>query len=463
MATNTTNYNLKKPAATDNYNVADQNSNMDIIDAALTPTADPAQVPTGSTGKLSQWVSWITNRIKAITGGSNWYDAPATTLQAANTHANSTTAHSATSAATANRIMMRDASGRVKVAAPAVADDVARKDTVDALAGVGNTKTVKQVDDAVGQLAANMENIGDSVIVKSPTPPEGIVEGRLWLDESDNTYQGTIMEDYLAHKADGAKHIQYRASMGSGDIYDITLTDITGVASQIPDGYPISFKANINSSGIGSNYLRINNSSQVRMCKANSVTFAIKAGGIYTVRYNATTGNFILQGDGSEERQGDNVALASSVSGTTLKLRAPAGEYDGVDDNVTITDADFIAGNIKNGVDLFGLVGTSTDKAFASGTISVAGGPNSPRTIISGLGFTPRGFFVAMTDPYYNAHTSCAYCANIHGTNPVMLEDHYDKTVRRVFVDALPTTGQFSFQFYRVAAYNENMNWVAWA
>lgn len=78
--TNTTNYNLKKPATSDYYNVQDQNDNMDIIDAALKPTADPAQVPSGNVGKLVQWVSWIANRIKAITGGTNWYDDPPITL-----------------------------------------------------------------------------------------------------------------------------------------------------------------------------------------------------------------------------------------------------------------------------------------------------------------------------------------------------------------------------------------------
>lgn len=46
-------------------------------------------------------------------------------------HTNATSAHDATSAATASRIMMRDANGRAKVAAPAAADDIARKDTVD--------------------------------------------------------------------------------------------------------------------------------------------------------------------------------------------------------------------------------------------------------------------------------------------------------------------------------------------
>lgn len=72
-------------------------------------------------------------------------------------------------------------------------------------------------------------------------------------------------------------------------------------------------------------------------------------------------------------RAGDNACLASSVSGTTLKLRAPAGSYDGVDDNVTITDADFVEANIANGINLFGKAGTLVgapshgSQAFTSG------------------------------------------------------------------------------------------------
>jgi hypothetical protein len=44
-----------------------------------------------------------------------------------------TDVHDATPAATANRIVLRDADGRAKVAAPAASDDIARKDTVDAV------------------------------------------------------------------------------------------------------------------------------------------------------------------------------------------------------------------------------------------------------------------------------------------------------------------------------------------
>ena len=52
------------------------------------------------------------------------------------THAALTSAHGATSAATANRIIMRNSAGRAKVAAPSESDDIARKDTVDNHAGV---------------------------------------------------------------------------------------------------------------------------------------------------------------------------------------------------------------------------------------------------------------------------------------------------------------------------------------
>ncbi|SDZ19549.1 hypothetical protein [Tindallia californiensis] len=79
---NTPNYVFKKPEPHENYNVSHQNDNMDLIDEALTPSADPDEAPTGlGPGKLYQWIGWITNRIKAITGKSNWWDAPSKTME----------------------------------------------------------------------------------------------------------------------------------------------------------------------------------------------------------------------------------------------------------------------------------------------------------------------------------------------------------------------------------------------
>ncbi len=103
MATQTTNYNLTKPTPSDEYDIAVHNANMDAIDLALTPTADPSQIPAGLTGKLPQWMSWITNRIKAITGKTNWYDAPDLTLAAAATASEVSTTSSAGLANTISR------------------------------------------------------------------------------------------------------------------------------------------------------------------------------------------------------------------------------------------------------------------------------------------------------------------------------------------------------------------------
>ena len=57
------------------------------------------------------------------------------------------------------------------------------------------------------------------------------------------------------------------------------------------------------------------------------------------------------------DRTGDTASSSSSVSGTTLKLVATIGYRDGTNDTVTITDANFITGNIKSGITIFGLEG----------------------------------------------------------------------------------------------------------
>lgn len=59
----------------------------------------------------------------------------------------STGIHGATPTATANRLLIRDGAGRGKVAAPSAADDIARKDTVDAVTTFLNThKTATPID-----------------------------------------------------------------------------------------------------------------------------------------------------------------------------------------------------------------------------------------------------------------------------------------------------------------------------
>ena len=49
MASYTTNYNLKKPADSDSYDIADANGNMDIIDGALNTLNSKVTIQTLST------------------------------------------------------------------------------------------------------------------------------------------------------------------------------------------------------------------------------------------------------------------------------------------------------------------------------------------------------------------------------------------------------------------------------
>lgn len=152
MPNNTPNYSFKKPYYSESADVSVINENMDTLDEALMVTANQATTPPqeNTKSKLSTAISWLANRIKAITGKTNWWETPATTLESCNTHItggshpNATTSANgfmskedkqkldgATNVNTASKLMLRDASGRAQIASPAVATDIANKGYVD--------------------------------------------------------------------------------------------------------------------------------------------------------------------------------------------------------------------------------------------------------------------------------------------------------------------------------------------
>src|SRR5690606_27085553 len=57
-------------------------SNLQAIELGQR-TLDPSQAPSGNTGSLRQILDWFANRIRAITGATNWYDSPIITLAGA--------------------------------------------------------------------------------------------------------------------------------------------------------------------------------------------------------------------------------------------------------------------------------------------------------------------------------------------------------------------------------------------
>lgn len=180
---NTSNLNLKKPEGTDLVDINDLNDNADTIDGKfgassghghsgaagdgpkITATglaagaatdavignrtiADTA-APTADTAAPTTLLSGLGNMIKQITGGATWRTAPAMTIAAIKAILDA-----AVSAATANAIIKRDASGRAQVAAPSAAADIARKDTVDAV----QTNLTTHAADTTAHLTAAERN-----------------------------------------------------------------------------------------------------------------------------------------------------------------------------------------------------------------------------------------------------------------------------------------------------------------
>lgn len=115
----TNNYNLKKPEGLDVVDVNDFNINADTIDNALTPSADADDVPkSNGPAKLSKWISWFCNRIKAITGKTFWYEAPDISLLETKAHVDAMAPHKGhvltsdvVSAASADKILKLNGEG----------------------------------------------------------------------------------------------------------------------------------------------------------------------------------------------------------------------------------------------------------------------------------------------------------------------------------------------------------------
>ncbi len=239
MATYTPNHNFKKPGQDDYYNIDDQNGNMDLVDAALTPTADPEQTPSGNgPSKLHLWVSWIANRIKAITGKANWYDAPATTLEVAKSHMDAAAPHTGHET---------PAGAQAKV----------------------NTAMTAHIN---------------------TTDPHS----QYALDTDVSAIQNTLS----THTADYVRQPGYGVTAGSANTYTLTLNP---APAAYVDGMGIKVK--IHAANTGASTINVNGLSAKALVNGKGAVLTsgkLMLNGTYSFAYNSTSGNFILQGEGGE-------------------------------------------------------------------------------------------------------------------------------------------------------------------
>lgn len=255
------------------------------------------------------------------------------------------------------------------------------QDKVNALAGAGNTKTVKQLSDELG-----------------------------------------------SHSNDNTAHVPYAGiTTGTVNAYTIATPAITALTA----GMAVCVKFHVDSTAAST--LNWNGKGAKGIKKANGVDATNLKSGIYTLRYDGA--NFILQGDGasgdataSDLRSGKKAStdagdiignvpvkgnnpsvghepsIASIASGVRYYLKAPKGLYDN-DTWIFIDDPNFVENNIKKDVTVHGKTGTLVDgtnmKKTAIGTVSSSSSQlgflnQSNQTTnfyyleVSGLTFTPR-------------------------------------------------------------------------
>lgn len=223
MADYTPNLNLEKPVGNENFRRQVINDNMDKIDKPFGVGTGEGHIHNGTAGQgpkidyndLNNKPTSMTPTAHKSTHASGGADVltpadigaetPAGAQAKVDAHANAsdphpqyaldtdlnshtalTSAHGATSAATANTIIMRDASGRAKVAAPSASDDIARKAEVD-------TKVSKSGDTMTGILT--VPNLKAQINISSSSNPSawpvGFVAGIVYNNGYPVNY-GTI-------------------------------------------------------------------------------------------------------------------------------------------------------------------------------------------------------------------------------------------------------------------------------
>ena len=221
---------------------------------------------------------------------------------------------------------------------------------------------------------------------------------------SSNILPNFDENEMAAHVTDYTMHVAYGVATGSANKYEVSLdapfdSYVEGMALAVKINVQNTGSSTINVNGLGAKYIRKANGNNVSSGN-------LKAGSVYTLRYNGT--NFILQGEGG----GGNAQPTDVLSGKTFAN--DDGEKTGTMPNRgsigTITpstsqknyssgyynsfsvrgDSNLTASNIRKGTSIFGVSGSFTGN-YMTTTKSVTIPYNAPRVTISiNAGFPPR-------------------------------------------------------------------------
>jgi len=174
-----------------------------------------------------------------------------------------------------------------------------------------------------------------------------------------------VTTEVITHEADFIRQPGYGVTTGGTTAYLITLSP---VPSALVDGMGISAKINatntgaatINPNGLGAKTIKNPDGTDM-------IAGDLQAGGIYSLKYNSTTTNFILVGKGG----GPNKAGSNTVfTVSTVDQAITKGYYPGnLIDGKVKGEANLTAGNIKSGV----VIGAVTGNLLSLPTTVTAG------------------------------------------------------------------------------------------
>lgn len=128
-----------------------------------------------------------------------------------------------------------------------------------------------------------------------------------------------LVNKFNLHLGDNKSHIPYGVATGSTNTYAVT---ISPTPKEYVDGMALCAKINVDSTGASTINVNKLGARNIKKANGNNVT-NLKANGVYTLRYNSSTENFILQGEGAS----GNATASDLLSGKTADT--DAGEITG--------------------------------------------------------------------------------------------------------------------------------------
>jgi len=209
---------------------------------------------------------------------------------------------------------------------------------------------------------------------------------------------------FNAHLVDYVRQPGYAVATGSANTYAVTLSP---APTTYTEGMAVSVKINVDNTGAST--INVNGLGAKTIKKTNGSDVSagnLKAGSIYTLRYNGT--NFILQGSDAAGNatpadvlsgktftndQGEQTGTMPNIGsvGTQIittqngQYTIPTGYHNGAG-VVKATFANLVAANVKKDINIGGVIGTLTPAQYANGTQPLDS--NSQMSVT--LGWQPR-------------------------------------------------------------------------